>query len=728
MKRPRPLGNTSLATKLALVALLVTLISLAVTAAVGLARGSDLADEIADDRFVTVASSRGAAIEGAVLSYERELTALASSPAAGAAIRDLGAAYLELNANPPDATSSTELTEYYLSDVVPALEAVSGDRVGTSFLVPTGDAAVHLQHAYTIPRVPGDDGVGGDSGDSSPVAIDPALVTDPGDGTTYSELHETVHQVYGQIAVQSGFDDLYLIDARSDTIVYSVRKRIDFATSLDVGPHSGTTLARLLDTFDDATAPVGRFSDFSSYVPAYERPTTFVASPVFDASGLVGYVAASFAVDPFDAILSGDGEWDGFGDSGEAYLVGTDGIMRTTSRPFAASPPTYLDATTEPGVAQLTDAQRRRMSATGTTALVQPVDRQVVLAATESAGGAGIADMVDHLGREVRVASVPIAVDGPTWLVFAQIDRDELDRPIENYARSMLFAVALFIVVVTFVAVRWSNRLMAPIRTIAERLRSVRAASASGAHIDPDLVLGGRDGDGPAEYRELSDNVDQMLRRLGERRAAVEARSAERSSLLQQFLPAAVARRSEESGGEVLDHVQNASVVVLQVDGLGDLVGGVPDHEVRRLLGDLVDEVDALATEHGLERIKLTGSTYYAVCGVNRPYLDHAPRAVDFALAARDLVAELTDGSLRVTAGVCSGGVSVGLAARAALVYDVWGDTVTNAERLARTAPESTILVSNEVRGQLPASFVVVGDVDGVAAVSARVAASEATT
>ncbi|MCB0969162.1 MAG: adenylate/guanylate cyclase domain-containing protein, partial [Ilumatobacter sp.] len=296
--------------------------------------------------------------------------------------------------------------------------------------------------------------------------------------------------------------------------------------------------------------------------------------------------------------------------------------------------------------------------------------------------------------------------------IAAQIDRDELDGPIEDYARQMLFAVALFIVAVTFISVRWSNRLMAPIRRIADRLRLVRVRSEAGERIDPDELTAGDD-DGPTEYQELSENVDQMLARLAARRSEVEARSKERAALLRQFLPAAVARRSEETDGEVLDHVRNASIVVITLDGLGSMVGDAPDTDVRNLLGDVVDEVDALAVEMGLERIKLTGSTYYAVCGVSRPYLDHAPRAVGFALAARDVVHELSEGRLDLRGAVASGPVSVGLAARSALVYDVWGETVARAESLARSAPGRTIMATDDVRTQLPDSFVVAGDPDG---------------
>ena len=697
----------SLATRLALVALLVTLVSLAVTATVGLVRGSDLADEIADDRFVTIASSRGDAVEAAATSIQRSVIALAASPATADAITDLGDAYLELNTGPIDAAATSDLTEYYLADVIPALEDVRGTRVGASFLVPDGSAAVYLQNAYTVPHDPDDADAEGDIDGESAVTIAPDLVVDAGDGSDYSALHAEVHQVYGQIAAQSGFDDLYLIDARSDTIVYSARKRIDFATSLDLGPHSGSSLARLLDTFgsDDVA---GRFTDFAPYVPRDERPTAFVASPVVDDGELVGFVAGALTVDTFDTIISGGGDWDGFGDSGEAYLVGPDATMRSTARSFVESASAYLAATTEPGPAQLTDEQRRRMAETGTTALVQPVDRNLVAVD----GASGLIDTVDHLARDVRVAYLGLDIEGVDWTIAAQIDRDELDGPIEDYARQMLFAVALFIVAVTFISVRWSNRLMAPIRRIADRLRLVRVRSEAGERIDPDELTAGDD-DGPTEYQELSENVDQMLARLAARRSEVEARSKERAALLRQFLPAAVARRSEETDGEVLDHVRNASVVVITLDGLGSMVGDAPDTDVRNLLGDVVDEVDALAVEMGLERIKLTGSTYYAVCGVSRPYLDHAPRAVGFALAARDVVHELSEGRLDLRGAVASGPVSVGLAARSALVYDVWGETVARAESLARSAPGRTIMATDDVRTQLPDSFVVAGDPDG---------------
>lgn len=705
MPRYRPLRNASLATRVALVALAVTLLSLGVTAAVGLQRGADLAGGIADDRLVSIASARGESVELAITTMRRQIGALAASPGAVDAVTGLTEAFLQLDDTSISGSDLEDLTEFYLTDVVPELEQIRGTQVGASFLVPDRPGAVYLQRNYTLPS--------DDSG------IAPSLVLDPGDGSEYSARHAVVHQTYGQIAIASWFDDLFLISADEHVVVYSLKKRIDFGTSLELGPHSGSALARLVDQVEADPTAGTLFTDFTAYVPAFERPTAFLAAPIVDDDGeLVGHLAASLTMNIVDQLLSGGGAWDGFGESGEAYLVGADGTMRSTARGFQTSASQFLASAPTSGPGQLSAGQRRRMAETGTTALVQ--EAGVLSVRTDES--AAVDDTSNYRGLAVRTATRPLSIDGVDWTIVAEIERDELRAPVRDYARAMLFTVALFVVVVTFVVARWSDRLVAPIRRIAHRLRVVR----TGRGEESALPLSEQPGasNGPAEYEQLSSNVDEMLDRLSERRAEIAARSSERGALLRQFLPAALARRSEEGEGEVLDHVRNASVVVIILDGLGNLVRDGDPREVRDLLAEIVDDVDALAAESGLERVKVTGTTYYAVCGVSRPVLDHAPRSVQFALAARDLVDELSDGRLTARGAVAAGPVSTGLAARTALLYDVWGHTVTAAEDLARAAAPTTVVVTDTVQSQLPREFVV-GDIDGSAVVTGRRDAEE---
>ncbi len=723
----RMLRNISLATRLALVALIVTLVSLTVTAAVGLVRGSDLADEVVDDRLVALTASEANNLELFINSVRLEIGALASSPAIAQDIRELTAATTELSEQPVRSSTGEAVTDHYLSTVRPELEQVrgeSGSKVAS--LVPTGSAALSLQAAYTVPTET-----------ESGATLSPELVVDGGDGSTYSEVHARIHRTYSSIAVQSGLDDLYLIEPDASLVVYSYRKRIDFATSLDLGPHSGSGLARSVDLVSLDIDQPPYLSGFSRYVPAIEQPTAFVVTAVVDGDELVGYLAYAISHTRLDDIIAGADRWAAYGASGDAYIANADATMITTARSFEEDPVGFFEASKEPGPGLLTDAQRQRLVQTDTTALVQGVSSDLVLAAQEAPG---IVDTTNYRGTAVRTVYVALEIPGVTWTLFVEAQTEELDTTIEDYARDMLIAIALFVVAITFIVVRWSTRLVAPIRQIANRLR--RARSVADAGPDP-LAMGGvpdvaqpvdvsdeleDTGPGATEFIDLADNVDEMLERLRERRAAVAERSRERTSLLRQFLPAAIARRSEETNSEVLDHVRQATVAVIQVDGLGDMIGGTPEQEVRDLLAELVDEVDGEAAEAGVERVKLSGSTYYAVCGASRPLLDHAPRTVAFALRVRELVADSTDGRLSARIGVAEGPVSVGLAERAALVYDAWGDTVTLAEELSHAAPTEGVLVSDLVTAHLPDDFVTAGDVgEGRTVVTGRISQGAAT-
>jgi len=64
------------------------------------------------------------------------------------------------------------------------------------------------------------------------------------DGSAYSKAHAQFHPIFRNFLARFGIYDFFLIDAETGTIVYSVFKEIDFATSLFNGSFSGTEFAR----------------------------------------------------------------------------------------------------------------------------------------------------------------------------------------------------------------------------------------------------------------------------------------------------------------------------------------------------------------------------------------------------------------------------------------------------------------------------------------------------
>ncbi len=681
--------STSIATRIGLVTLLVAMASLVVTAAVGLQHGSQLADELVQARLITTGASRGEQVERYVRGIQRQVKSLAFSPGTRDALDEFSAAFDELQASGVDGDAEAELTDFYRTEVVPGLEQARGQPVSVAPLVPVQPAAVHLQSDYvTVDEA------------------DPSLIDDAGDGSLWSSVHAELHPVFRAIADQAGFDDLYLIDA-SGAIVYTVGKRTDLATDLEVGPLSGSTLADVVDAALSAgTADSVAMADFAPYQASGDRPAAFVASPVLAESEVVGVLAARIGTDRINDIMTDGGRWNGLGETGETYLVGADDTMRSDARPFVEDPEAYLDAGTDDG--RLTPDEARSIDAFGTTVTFQRIDER--LSSRAGSGDTDVAEATNYMGDDVLRTSGPLQIDGVEWEVAAEVARWEVDQPVEKFARELLTAMAVFIVISTLLSAVWSNRLAEPLRALSTRLRRIR----SGEKVEPSAGPGRRGGRPPTEYVQLSEDVDTMLVRLDERRAAVAARTTERVDLLRRFLPPALVRRAEAGDTGILDRIDNASVAVIVFKGLGDLVRDGSKEAVRDVLDRLVSDLDDLAEVHGLERVKLTGDTYVAACGTTRPYLDHAPRTVRFALAVADLIADVSaeEGhALSMSAGVDSGPVTVGLAGGAQLVYDAWGPTVTSAARLGRTGSAGQVLVSAAVRSTLPPGLVTV-DVD----------------
>ena len=105
---------------------------------------------------------------------------------------------------------------------------------------------------------------------------------DPVDGSQYGEWHSQYHPFLRDFQKRFGYYDLFLVDAETGRIVYSVFKELDFATSLIDGP---CAKSRIGEVFRKANQPTSAefvaVSDFDLYLPSYQDPAAFIASPIF---------------------------------------------------------------------------------------------------------------------------------------------------------------------------------------------------------------------------------------------------------------------------------------------------------------------------------------------------------------------------------------------------------------------------------------------------------------
>jgi adenylate cyclase len=173
-----------------------------------------------------------------------------------------------------------------------------------------------------------------------------------------------------------------------------------------------------------------------------------------------------------------------------------------------------------------------------------------------------------------------------------------------------------------------------------------------------------------------------LLRYTDVRRRAAEARSDE---LLINAIPRSIANRLRHGESRIAETYPATSIVFTDIASFTPWASATAADRVVALLDDLFSRFDAVAAQHGLEKIKTVGDAYMAVAGAPEPAPDHAARAVAFG---RDALAETERWrgehglELQIRVGIASGPVVGGVIGRQRLLFDLWGATVNLAARM----------------------------------------------
>jgi guanylate cyclase len=176
-----------------------------------------------------------------------------------------------------------------------------------------------------------------------------------------------------------------------------------------------------------------------------------------------------------------------------------------------------------------------------------------------------------------------------------------------------------------------------------------------------------------------------FARQRAEALGALRVEQAKAENLLLNILPRSIADRLKAETHTIADQFGSASILFADVVDFTPLSEGLAPAEVVGILDHLFSHFDALAEQHGLEKIKTIGDCYMVAAGVPSPRPDHA-RAL--ALMALDMLEVMRTGDevahlgLELRVGINSGPVVAGVIGRKRFLYDLWGDAVNTASRM----------------------------------------------
>ena len=98
--------------------------------------------------------------------------------------------------------------------------------------------------------------------------------------TSYSRVHSLYHPIYRHYIEQFAFDDLYIVDAKSGDVIYSVLKQSDYANNLWIEEAKHSPLAISFKHALKLKPGQSLFSEFSEYVPSDKSISAFLATPI----------------------------------------------------------------------------------------------------------------------------------------------------------------------------------------------------------------------------------------------------------------------------------------------------------------------------------------------------------------------------------------------------------------------------------------------------------------
>jgi methyl-accepting chemotaxis protein len=213
----------------------------------------------------------------------------------------------------------------------------------------------------------------------------------------FLKIKSIYHPLMEYYIADYGYANIYFID-RDGSVIYSALREDFSGTDLFIGEFKDHRIAHI---FKLALEDVS-FGDYS-WNDKVNDFTAYFAAPVFEAESLLGVIVIELPFSHLDTMLTHKA---GLGKTGEMYLVGEDGLMRSNSR-FSVTP----------------------------TMLQKEVDTEATRDAFEGYVGAKIINGFRDM--PVLSAYTPLNLNFINWALLVEMDEAEAFAPIHYVEKTM---------------------------------------------------------------------------------------------------------------------------------------------------------------------------------------------------------------------------------------------------------------------------------------------------
>ncbi len=175
----------------------------------------------------------------------------------------------------------------------------------------------------------------------------------------------------------------------------------------------------------------------------------------------------------------------------------------------------------------------------------------------------------------------------------------------------------------------------------------------------------------------------------------MKAEKKRSDELLSVILPAAAANELKTHGKVQPKRFDNVALLFCDIVGFTAYCEKNSAEDVVSHLQALIERFEDITVAHDMEKIKTIGDEFMATAGLLSanlaPLMSAVRCGLDMVTAAREL-----DPHWEVRVGVHCGPVVAGIVGRQRFQFDVWGDTVNTAARMASYGTPGTVTMAHD--------------------------------
>ena len=237
------------------------------------------------------------------------------------------------------------------------------------------------------------------------------------DGPQYTKMADLYQPLMEHYLIDYGYVNIFFVGKDGDVFFSAVKEEFT-GTNLLTGRYKQFSIGQVFARGFDGVA----FEDYTWHEEQQEF-TSYFAAPVYDGQMLLGVLVIEIPFSHLDAIMT---ERAGLGETGEMYLVGEDGYIRSNSR-FSESP----------------------------TILQKEVDTEATMEAFDGIVGQKI--IKDYRGVPVLSAYTALDLKFVNWVLLVDIDEKEALAPIKTVEKRVII-LGFLITCITFLYIYLVNR------------------------------------------------------------------------------------------------------------------------------------------------------------------------------------------------------------------------------------------------------------------------------